>query len=674
MNISILYFFIAFVLALLVAAFLYKYPKKKRNKVPFILFLLRFLSVVAILLLLINPKWQRNELRIEKPSLVVAVDNSASIHFIKGEETVGNSLDKIRSKKELEEKFEVSYYSFGSQTQVLDSLTFDDSQTNPSELLEQIELLNTGTTTPILLLTDGNQTMGSSYEFSQTTNPVYPIVVGDTTAYEDLAITHLNINQYAFLDNNFSVEIFALYKGSQNAGAQISIHNRKSKVFSKNVQFTAQKTSHKIRTLLPAEAVGQAYYRVEISALPGEKNTQNNRKDFSIEVVDQQTNILILSSFSHPDLGALKKSIESNKQRKVTIDIGNKIKTSFSEYQLIILYQPIQELAAAFTKIIDSSVNNIIITGTKTDWNFLNNVQQAFYKNATDLSEDYLAVFNMEFDEFLIQDIGFKDLPPLQNTFGTVSFKVPYQSLLFQKIGNVFTEKPLLASYLVENQRNAVLFGEGFWRWRMLSKIENKSYKEFDDFFAALIQYTASNKKMQQLHLDYKRICFSNQPQLIKASYVDANHQVDTKSSLWLYLTDKESNQTEKMPFYLTDAHYEINLPSLESNTYDFQVVVAESDIKKSGNFKVLDYNVEQQFITANQQKLKDLAQNTAGDIIHIDDLDSHLQSLVENESYKGIQKSKKITKPLIDWHWLLGFIILSLSAEWFIRKYKGLI
>ncbi len=674
MNLSILYFILALAVAFFVAVFLYVYPKKKLKKPSYLLILLRFLSVVAILMLLINPKWEKQELSIQKPRLIVAVDNSASIGFVNGKEQVKVVLEKIEKDKELHDKFSVKYFSFGVQSQLLDSLSFSEPQTNPTELFQQLKVLNNESKTPILFVTDGNQTTGNSYEYYASKNPIYPIVIGDTTKYVDLAITQLNANQYAFLDNKFPVEIFTLYNGIKNVDAQLSIYVKKQHIFTKKLNFSSKNSSQNISLMLPAKEVGQHYYHAVISSLENEKNIQNNRKDFSVKVVDQQTNVLILSSFNHPDLGAIKKSIESNKQRKAVIKIASKESIDLSQYQLIILYQPTVAFTSIIKTIYFSKKNTVIITGTKTDWAFLNNVQQAFSKDVTKMTENYLASFNTTFPEFVIKDIGFDQLPPLKDSFGTLTFNVPYQSLLYQKIGNTTTEYPLLATYTDGEQKNVVLFGEGFWRWRMLNKIEKQSYKAFDNFWGALIQFTAATKETQQLQLDYKKLCFSNQQQLIKASFVDKNYKIDKKATIWLYLTDKQTKKTKKMPFYLNGDQYEIGLADLKPGKYSFKTIVENQEVKQYGNFKVLNYNVEQQFSTANIDKLERIAQRSGGEVIYTDMLDPALQNLVKNKNYQSIQKSKKISKPLIDWHWLLGFIILSLSVEWFIRKYRGLV
>ena len=661
-------------MALLLAGFLYIYKKKKKQKTPYLLFLLRFLSVLALLLLLINPIWEKNTLYTEKPKLVVAVDNSTSIKFVGGQEKVKEVLQNIKENTTLQEKFDIQYYSFGNEVRALDSLDFNAGQTNPTQLLQELTNLYNEDKTPVILLTDGNQTKGNSYTYFPSKNPIYPIVVGDTTHYNDLEITQLNANQYAFLDNQFPVEVFVTYNGSTPIQTQLAIYKGKQRVFTQKIQLSEDKKSENLSILLPADKVGQHYYSASLSALKNEKNTQNNRKDFSLEVVNQQTKVLLLTSFFHPDLGTIKKSIESNKQRKLTIKLINSKNINSSDYQLVILYQPNNNFNTIYKDILAKKINTILITGSKTDWNFLNKVQTDFSKKTSSQEENYQAVYNPNFTDFVTKNIDFESLSPLQDKFGKINFNVAYKTLLFQKIGNTQLDSPLLATYEREGSKNAILFGEGLWRWRMQSKIENQSFNRFDEFWNTIVQYTAKSKKSAQLHLEYEKLRYSNQNQVIKASYVDQNYKIDTKASIWLQLTNKKTKKTEKIPFALKGQEYQVHLPNLNPGTYNFSVSVAEKSIKKSGSFKVLDYNIEQQFTTANKLKLTQLAAKSGGKMAYVDNPNSLFDELAHSTNYKAIQKSKKTAKALIDWRWLLGFIILSLSAEWFIRKYKGLI
>ena len=49
------------------------------SKINMLFSFLRFISIFSVLLLLINPKFEQVKLSVEKPNLIIAVDNSNSI-------------------------------------------------------------------------------------------------------------------------------------------------------------------------------------------------------------------------------------------------------------------------------------------------------------------------------------------------------------------------------------------------------------------------------------------------------------------------------------------------------------------------------------------------------------------------------------------------------------------
>ena len=130
------------------------------------------------------------------------------------------------------------------------------------------------------------------------------------------------------------------YEGKENVTSQFSIYKNGKTIFTKKVQFSSEEKSKTIATNLTSTKEGLHYYTASIRKIEGEKNTKNNTKNFSVEVIDEQTKVLILTSVLHPDLGAFKKSIESNKQRSVDVVLIDKFKNQLNDYQLVILYQP----------------------------------------------------------------------------------------------------------------------------------------------------------------------------------------------------------------------------------------------------------------------------------------------------------------------------------------------
>ena len=186
---------------------------------------LRFLTIFSILLLLVNPKFEQLKVYVEKPNLVVAVDNSNSVEHLNQDEKAKEVFETITKNQLLNEKFNVDVYTFGEIFKVSDSITFSEKQTNIDETFNKLTQIYKRTTTPTILITDGNQTFGNDYEFiaSAYKQPVYPVILGDTTTYADLKIKQLNVNRYAYLKNSFPIETILVYNGNTNVNSKFVV-------------------------------------------------------------------------------------------------------------------------------------------------------------------------------------------------------------------------------------------------------------------------------------------------------------------------------------------------------------------------------------------------------------------------------------------------------------------
>jgi len=660
-------------ISIFAAFYQYLYRNNSKRKLDYILFSLRASSMFLLFLLLINPQIKSLKTTNIKPVLAVLVDNSSSINYFNQKERVSKSIFEIENNKELHNKFDVRYFSFGKEINTLDSLSFTDSQTNISNAIEAVNELNKEKIAPILLFTDGNQTIGSDYEFISSKQFIYPVIVGDTTLFKDVRIEQLNVNKYSYLKNQFPVETFLYYEGNENITSQLFTISNKGKVlFRENVSFSTTEKSKIVTANLTSDEEGINYYTATISKIQDEKNIKNNTKSFSVEVIDEQTKVLILTSFLHPDIGALKKSIESNKQRKVDVSLLTNFKNQLNDYQLVILYQPNNKFTTIFQTINKENANYLLITGSETDWNFINSLQLGFSKKSINQTEDYSARFNENFQTFVQKNIRFEDFPPLKDKFGEVTFSKEQQTLLYQDINGIQTQQPLLATLFDNNQKKALLFGEGIWKWRAASFLNQNNFQDFDDFMGSLVQFLASNKKRNRLEITSKSMYATNESIVISAFYVDENYQFDSRANIWFSYTNTETKEIQKRPFSLQNNSFSVVIEDLKSGEYSFVISVENQTVKNYGKFIVTDYDVEAQFTNANKNKLEKLALNTNGKLIYLDKLDTFINELNTNKQFFTIQKSEEIQQNLIDWKWILALIISLLTIEWFTRKYFG--
>ncbi|PVW13811.1 VWA domain-containing protein [Marixanthomonas spongiae] len=673
---TILYICIAGVISLVLALFMYGYKTKYSKSLRWTFGILRFITLFSLLVLLINPKFKSETYSVEKPHLPVLVDNSASIAELEQTDNVSALLDKLKNNSALNDKYDVSYFSFGNDFGELDSLSFSEKNTDLSKALDATNALFKNETAPTILATDGNQTLGRDYEFSSATykNAIYPLILGDSTTYTDLKIARLNSNRYAFLKNKFPVEVILVYNGTGSVRSQFIISQNGTTVYRETVAFSENANSKTLNFTLPASNVGLQKYVAQISPLEDEKNTTNNTKQFAVEVIDQATNVLVVSDIIHPDLGALKKAITANEQRTLTIKKPSEAASLLNDYQLIVLYQPERGFAQVYSEIKKLKKNTLTITGTNTDWNFLNGIQQQFKKETSLQTEDVSAVLNKNYSTFAVTDIGFNDFPPLTATFGELRVMVPYETLLDQAINGFETGNPLLATTELNGKRDAIWDGEGLWKWRAQSYLQHDNFQEFDGFIGKLVQYLASNKRRSRLEVSNETFYYNNSPIKVSAQYFDKNYVFDSRAALNITVRNVETDKRTKFPLLLKNNFYEVDLNSLPAGDYQFTVSVEEEEIARDGSFTILDFNVEQQFLNANVSKLKRLAEKTSGTAYFPMKTDALIESLITNDSYRSIQKSELKTVPLIDWKYLLALIVLTLSAEWFIRKYNGLI
>ena len=675
MNNSTIFLIISSVIvAGLLSYFQYFFKAKSKSKLNLLLAFLRFLSVFGLLLLLINPIMSRSTFETIKTPLPIVVDNSSSIVDLKANEITNEVYKKLASNSDLKDKFEIQSYQFDSEFETSENFNFKGKQTNIDKVAENLKSINKNRIYPTVLISDGNQTSGSDYVFSfDANNKVYPVIVGDTTTYLDLKINQINVNKYAFHKNKFPVEVFLQYAGTKTVNANFAISQGNNVLFKENVSFSPSKKSQIINILLPADKTGLQIFNARISSSESEKNTYNNAKKFAVEIMDQKSEIAIISAINHPDIGTLKRSIETNAQRKVTIIKPNQI-SELSKFNVLILYQPTSDFKQVYDANKNLKINTFTITGNSTNFNFLNQNQDLLDCRVSSQKEDYLATFSADFNLFAAENIGFENFPPLENPYGTFTAKNNVSVLLSSRIRNVETNLPLMAFSDNQGKRSAILLGENLWKWRAHSFVDKKSFEQFDVFLDKTIQFLASNDSKKSLIINHERFYNQGDALEITAQYFNKNYEFDEKARLTIAVTNTKTKQVKRYDLLKTTNSFKVNLDGLSAGQYSFTVKELNSNASYSSTFEILDFDIEKQFVNPDVTKLKQLASQTSGVAFVPNQIDTLIKSLLENEEYKAIQKNVVTKTPLIDWIWLLVLIAIFLASEWFLRKYNGLL
>lgn len=673
-QVTLLLILLSLVIAGCLSFYQYFYKAKNKSKLNLFLALLRFLALFGIMLLLINPIITRNTLEVIKPPLAIVVDNSGSIEALAASKKALYVHAKIIANGALKEKFDIQSYRFDSEFLSSEEFDFKGTQTNLDGISKGLKNRNRNRTFPTVLLTDGNQTTGNDYVYSfDSSNKVFPLVLGDTVKVVDFKITRLNVNKYAFYKNKFPVEVFLSYSGDKKGAAKFTISQGNSVLTKQSISFSSSKRTAVVNVLLPANKIGSQTFKATLTGVEKEKNTYNNTKNFAVEVIDQKTNIALVTAVNHPDIGALKRSIEANAQRKVTLVKPNII-NSLNEYNVLILYQPTGAFKSLFEQNKSAGLSTFIITGTSTDFSLLNQEQSSLVFKMSNQKENYLAGFNPQFNLFAIDNIGFESFPPLENTFGKIEVKGDAAVLLFSKIRSMDTNSPLLVYAENKGKRSAFLLGENIWKWRLQSHLSTQSFSEFDVFMDKTIQYLTSSSSKKALVVNHESFYNSGDAIEISAQYFNKNYEFDNNARLTIIVKNTETKQTKNYDLLKGNNFYKVNLDGLAAGTYNFSVRELNSKTNYSSQFEILDFDREKQFVNPDLEKLKQLATQTEGAVYFPDQVDKLIKALLEDESYKAIEKNTVTRSPLIGWVLLLILIVSLLATEWFVRKYNGLL
>ncbi len=655
-------------------AWLVYFYKSGNTPRKYLLFALRFLGLFGALALLAPLSLEKVTVFTEPHRLLLLLDNSASAGRSPGREELERIRDFFQNDPGLNERFELETYVFGGDVRNSDTLDFTDTRTDITSALQVLSRSSLDGNTSIVLATDGIQNLGRGITTAPSNLiPVFPIAVGDTTTYRDIRIDGLNSNRFAFLDNQFPVEVLISYRGDDPITTQLTLSDNGKQVYREQVRLQGGRDTRRLSVLLPAGKVGFHTLSAVVAPLENERNTGNNRLTTGIEVIDETTRVRIVSRRTHPDIGALSRSVEANEQRSVELIEPREVPSKAAETDLWIFYQPDATFEAAYEALEKSPTPLLTITGPLTDWEYLNSRQKSFLLEGEGPDEELLPELNPSFAYFDSSDWDLTGYPPLLGSLGEYQVLQPHEDMLGQRVRGVVLNQPLMSLIKGAGRREAVLFGSGIWKWRMHSYIRDGNFQNFDALLSKLWLFLGAGKEGERLALEYESVYDGQRPPLIRAWFYDEALRFDAAAGLTLQLRDSTGQDLETYPMALGKGEYQADISGLSPGTYSFEVRAGETNYRRSGSFRMQDFDLENQQVRTEAGGLQNLAEASGGTLYYPAQLDQLKDSLLTSHRFRPVSRSQRNVVSLIDFRWLLALIVSALGAEWFIRKYNGL-
>ncbi len=650
-----------------------------------LLALSRFISISLLSWLLLVPLIERLTRHVEEPILIFVQDNSQSITFA---HDTSYDPDLIQGEYEsfmtsMEAFFDVRSYRFGETFREADTIDFEDRITDMSSVFAGIDALysnrNIGA---VVIASDGiyNRGMHPGYVSANLSYPVYTLALGDTIPHRDVILNRIRHNRITYLGNVFPVEVYVEARQARGLNSRLSVSKGGQVLYSRVLTF---ETDHHFETLtveLDAEDVGLQRYRIELSAVEEEVNLANNSQDFYIDVIDSRQQVLILAHSPHPDIGALRLALEANDNYEVTTSLAADFDGTVEAYNLVVLHQlpsaawPLNGLLATART---ADIPILFIIGARTDLQLYNDQRSGvgIVPRADDMVET-LPAYNRSFALFTLSDQTvslFSNLPPLFSPFARYEVGAGTQVMLYQRIGQVVTEQPMIGFTQAGNRKMGVVSGEGIWRWRLQAFLRDQSHDSFDDMISRMVQYLSLQEDKSLFRLTTDQFYYEHESVFMEAELYNRSYELVNEPEVRVSITNEAGLS---FPYVMTRTSnaYQLDAGAFPPGEYVIQAntVLGGEQISSEGRFSVLPLNLESLKTIADHNLLFQIAQNTGGVMVYPGEWDVLRNHILDRSDIRPVMYSRKTFDEVINIKWVFVIILLLLSLEWFVRKRSG--
>jgi hypothetical protein len=644
---------------------------------------LRSLSLLLVLFLLMYPVLRTLKRHKQQPILLIAVDNSQSMISTSDSIFVKDTLPKLLENKvsPLEANFDIDWLQFGEQPDSL-QFTFTDRETNFEALFQYIKTRYYQKHIGVLLLiSDGIYNRGEQplYLAQQANFPIYILAMGDTLPQKDFSISQLDYNKLVYKGTSFPV--FANVEAFDAAGNQAELLlMKKGRVIQKTtLQVNEKFFFEKVAFQIEADSLGIHEYDLVLqSNLPDEPKANNQRK-LVVEVSDKTKEVLLLYHSLHPDLALINRVMQKNPVFKLTLARADAIPDSLDPYQLVILHQlpsAKYKLNQFYAKLQKQNKPLLYILGAQTQINEFNKLNADFKITQTkELLSEVQAIENNSFSKFTtsINAELLSTLPPLQVPFGDYGETETNQTLFFQQIGSVATQRPLWFFTETGPVRNAYILGEGIWQWSIEEYLKLGNHSFTQELLSKTILYLTTDTRKTWIELEIPLTHYQHVPLKLSARLYNPLGELITEPELQFELFN-EQNHKFSYVFQKNNQSYSLNLGTLPDGNYRYKVSAQIGDeIKqKNGRFFVMESNMEQINLQANHQLLYNLAVQQGGNMTNRNQMDELITAIEANNQIKPTFVESKGFKSLLEFKVLFFVLFLFLALEWFFRKFWG--
>jgi hypothetical protein len=674
------------------------------------LMLLRGLGLFLLFFLLGEPILSLVFHRTEKPVLALLIDQSRSMTI---RDRQGNRKEILLAAlqspalKKLQSTADLVYALFDEKTHVLqsfddDSVSFHGEGTDIGGAIRQLKAeMSQRNLRGVLLFTDGNVTIGSSasYEAEELGVPVSAVGIGDTSIQQDLLVRKVLGNTITYVGTKVPVTATVRSAGFRNERVEVmlleggTVKDRKTIVLEPGIR------QYEVPLYYTPDGDGMRKITVEVSQLPGELSTQNNRSSYYVKVLKNKMRVLLLAGAPSPDVAVFRQALneDANIELRAFIERGGgqfyeraPTPQDFQDAECIVLIG--YPAAASPTSVLQSLAGQLangkgvlFVMSRTVDQRKLETLQAflpfALPRRQGMETQTFFAVSEASRNNALFRSSPLPDvwskLPPVFMLDEFVRAKPESEVLAAGRIQSALASNPLFISRRVNRAKSLALTCYGLWRWKTYAEGIPGAERLLENLVGNSIRWlvTREDEKPVQVR-PTKEIFAGTDPIEFTAQVYDENYEPIDNAEVSLSVSQK--GQTSQLTLTAVgNGRFEGALDPMPEGEYTYAARALSGGkelAEERGSFSVGGLNAEFQETRMNKAFLQQIAARTGGMYYDPADLGRLAADIPALLGFQSRDISLAQSSELWNRQWTLVVLVALFSLEWYLRKRHGML
>lgn len=661
-------FFSIVIAAVIVFLFYRKTLPALDNRRKSLLIFLRLISITIVLLLLLNPVLYYVKNQFKKPTIVFLHDSSESMQQKENDQTKIESLLEIKeaiSEKVISSGYQVKNYEFAN------GISGDKNSTYLKKSLVQLkqDFKNTDIE-EIILLSDGWYHDDDLSVIEELDIPVSALLSNYEISERDLSVEHVKVNRTGFL--NEITPIIATVKAidfSDSCLVELYINNEL--IETRSIDFSQSSVQQLVfEPYFEKKGLQNINVKINVNNLD-ETVTSNNVFPASINILDKEKKILIISDFLNWDVTFLKNVVKAQQGWEVTyLNKKNELMHKDEPVELEQQMKDTSVLVLVNEGALDFSTEHSLLIknylgqggGILIQGRIPSGLSDIAPSVKTNINKNFLASLiltenSKRYESFNLDSQNeIKDIPPVDYFY--VNPKL--QSEILARFNN---EENSAAIIFEKFEKGKILHFSflNLWKWQLWA--DNNLYKKFiGNMLRWLSQedtdrYLASTNKTGYFEGDIVHVNLE--------AYDEKMQPLKGLSNKIKFISD---NNVLFEEFLLeSDSKYLLELEDLPAGRYNYEINEEQHNLSTTGKFEISNQNNESRNKGFNKALLSYMADNSGGNIYKAGSEYDFSEAVAK-------KKVKRNELPLYrKWYILLLFLI-SFSLEIYLRIRWGLL